>query len=168
MKKIITKKGFTIIEVLLFLAISSAIFAVLMSNTSSTVARRRYNDTVNDVVEEIRNAYSATINVENYRTQANDSSLWCSTVSAYIGGFHKDNESINGRYNYTDKYPGRTRCAVYGQVITFGENDSTDIHRYTIVGKVLEKNIEPGERNNDDVLVALKEVGADIVSMILV
>ena len=163
-------KGFTLIEVALFLAISGAIFAVIMANTSASVARRRYSDTVNDVVEEIRNAYSATINVENYRTKTDDASFWCSATSAYKGGFHLDSSSQASASKKTDNYPGRTRCAIYGQVITFGENSNSsdefaqsDIYRYTIVGQAVEKDIEPGD--GDEVLEALVDVGANIVTM---
>lgn len=157
------KKGFTLIEVALFLAISGAIFAMVMTNTSRTVARRRYNDSVNDVVEEIRNAYSATINVENYRVKTEDASFWCSTTSAYQGGFHVDSAANTSADKKTDNYPGRTRCAVYGQVLTFGENPESDIHRYTLIGRAIEKDIEPGD--NDEVLSGLKEVGANIITM---
>ena len=157
------KKGFTLIEVALFLAISGAIFAMIMTNTSRTVARRRYNDSVNDVVEEIRNAYSATINVENYRVNTEDASFWCSTTSAYQGGFHVDSSAMSSSEKKTDYYPGRTRCAVYGQVLTFGENAESDIYRYTLIGRAIEKDIEPGD--DDEVLGGLREVGANIITM---
>jgi type II secretory pathway pseudopilin PulG len=170
MRKEIVKKGFTIIEVALFLAISGAIFAMIMTNTSRTVARRRYNDSVNDVVEEIRNAYSAAINVENYRQNTEDASFWCSATSAYQGGFHVDSSAQASAAKKTDNYPGRTRCAVYGQLITFGENrdksrgSNSDMFRYTIIGRAVEKDIEPGD--GDEVLNALKEVGANVVTML--
>ena len=147
------KKGFTIIEVAIFLAISGALFAMVMANMSGTVARRRYNDSVSDFVENIKNGYSETINVENYRTQKDDSSYFCSIAS----GQASKETGVN------DNYPGRTKCAVYGQVITFGEGNKPEIHHYTIIGRAVNDNIDPN--GNDDILSALRTVGADIVTI---
>lgn len=161
------RKGFTIIEVALFLAITGAIFVAVMVNTASTVARRRYSDTVNDAVEIIREAYSATINVENYRKKTDDASFWCSTTSAFNGGFHRDSDSTSAKI---DNYPGRTRCAIYGQLLVFDEpntNDSSDtdsyIYRYTVIGRAVDNNIEP--TGMDEVLNSLKTVAANVVTM---
>lgn len=158
------KKGFTIIEVVLFLAISGALFAMVMTGVSTSTARRRYTDSVNDVVEQIKNAYSATINVENIRVKDEDSSFFCSLSSAYngMGGLAPDSKISNTN----DNYPGRSRCAVYGQVITFGEQNNTRINRYDIIGVA-----EVGKYNDidptasDELLQALKTVGANIVTL---
>ena len=164
MKKGRLKKGFTIIEVVLFLAISGAILAAIMSNAAYSVARRRYNDSVTSFVEEIRNAYSATVNVENYRKETQDASYFCSVSSAFLTGSLKANSPIEISVDKTDdNYPGRTKCAIYGQVITFGENGSSDIHRYDLIGIAVTGNIEPDD--SDEVLSALKKVGANIVTM---
>ena len=165
------KKGFTLIEVILFLGISGAIFAMVMTGISTSTARRRYNDSVNDIVEQIRNAYAATISVENVRTDTGDqSSYFCSISSAFI------NKDTRKAVNYTtpdskitatnDNYPGRSKCAVYGQVITFGEQDSTVINRYDIIGlaDIDDRNdIDPDD--SDAVLKALKKIGANIVTL---
>ena len=156
------RKGFTLIEVALFLAISGAIFAMVMTGVSTSTARRRYNDSVNDLVEQIRNAYSATINVENYRTKTEESSYWCSLSSAYKGS----NTLKNPDSRDTDNYPGRTRCAIYGQVITFGEQGSTRVNRYDIIGlaEIDERNnIDPDDE--DELINSLKAVWANIVSI---
>lgn len=148
-----TKKGFTLIEVVLFLAISAAIFAAVMTGTSATVGKRRYKDSVDGVVEEIKNAYSAAINVENYRRSTEDSSFFCSITSAFSGHSVVKNSSTHDSKTKTDNNPGRTRCAYYGQVITFGENNDTKVHRYDLIGLALENNIEP--EGDDDVLHAI-------------
>ncbi len=156
------KKGFTFIEVTLFLAISSAIFAMVVTGISSSIAKRRYNDAVSDVVEQIRNAYSSTINVENIRTNNEESSFYCTISSAFTG-----TSGSLVKNSMTDNYPGRTRCAVYGQVITFGEEgQGDDAFRYDIIGLA-----EIGERNdwapteNDSVIDSLERVYADIVTI---
>ena len=168
LKEKVLKRGFTIIEVTLVLAITGAIFAMVMSNTAVRVARRRYNDTVQDVVEELRNAYSATINVENYRKKTEDSSFFCSVSSYGLGANGGAANSPTTTNSGTDNYPGRTRCAVYGQVITFGEQINgkitTDLHRYDLIGDAAEdQDIDPD--SNDSAMIALKKVGANIVTM---
>ena len=65
------RKGFTIIEVVLFLAISGAVLAAIIAGTASVAAKRRYNDAVSDLAENIRNVYSSTVNVENNRRRRN-------------------------------------------------------------------------------------------------
>ncbi len=148
------KKGFTLIEVVLFLAISAAMFAAVMNGVATNVAKRRYKDTVDGVVEEIKNAYSAAINVENYRRNTENSSFFCSISSAFNGHSAIPNSStVENAKNKGDNNPGRTRCAFYGQLITFGENNSTKMHRYDIIGLALENDIEP--EGDDDVLDAI-------------
>ncbi|MBP5674930.1 type II secretion system protein [Candidatus Saccharibacteria bacterium] len=155
MKKM-KKKGFTIIEVALFLALSGAIFAMIMSGTASRIAKRRYTDAVNDLAEDLRNAYSAAINVENYRVKTEDSSFFCSITSAFSGSSIQINSStITTGAGKTDNYPGRTRCAYYGQVITFGEDNNTTVHHYDIIGLAKTDNLEP--EGKDDVLLALSD-----------
>lgn len=191
MKKGRRKLGFTIIEVALVLAITGAIFAMVMSNTAVRVASRRYFDAVNDIAENLRNAYSATINVENYRRNTEDSSWFCSVTSAYEGSsstLNPDSSTTDPKTN-TDNLPGRSRCAVYGQVITFGENSEdpdpakrSNVYRYDIIGIAKTDNIEPGDgkqgisytfdgkaETSDDILETLKGgdngVAANIVTI---
>lgn len=169
MKKTLnSKKGFTIIEVVLFLAISGALLAMVIAGTSTAVARRRYSDAVNDLVEQIRNAYSATINVQNSRIKTEGSSNFCSVESAFENGSLVDNTNNHP----TDNYPGRTRCAVYGQLLTFGEKgdngrpDAMMVYRYDIIGLALEDDINPGDLDSaDSTLASLKsKAKADIVT----
>ena len=163
-KNNLVQKGFTLIEVILFLAISGAIFAMVMTGISTSTARRRYTDSVNDIVEQIKNAYSATINVENIRVKTEDSSFFCSLSSAYngSGGLVPDSKATSTN----DNYPGRSKCAVYGQVITFGEQGNTRMNRYDIIGRAVidaRNNIDPND--SDEFIKSLKAVGANIVTL---
>jgi len=157
------KKGFTFVEVVLFLAITSAIFAMIAGGVSTAVARRRYNETTNDIVEQLRNAYSAVINVENVRERTNESSFYCTLPAAFSGQYG----GLTSNSSDTDNYPGRTRCAIYGQVITFGEKYQGDkVFRYDIIGlaKINERNDwNPSEE--DSVIDNLERVNADIVTI---
>lgn len=160
MKKGRQKLGFTIIEVALVLAITGALFAMVMSNTAIRVASRRYFDSVNDIAENLRNAYSAAINVENYRRNTEDTSFFCSITSAYENHTLVTNSSTELSDVNTDNLPGRTRCAVYGQLITLGEDGRSDIYRYDIIGLAIDNNIEPGDsidadKTSDDILKTL-------------
>ena len=180
-RKPLIKKGFTMIEVLFFLAISGLILAYVISDTAGRTARYRYNDTVTDVVEEIRNAYSATINVENDHTPE-DTSVFCSITTAFdSGGGLTVNSPIvttsGTSAKKTDNHPGRTRCAIYGQLLTFGEptDVQTDkkaisvLRRYTLVGLAVDGNLDDLKNavasGGDDVLKGLELVGANIVTL---
>ncbi|MBQ6510550.1 type II secretion system protein [Candidatus Saccharibacteria bacterium] len=66
MKKTIkSKEGFTLIEVTLFLAISGFLVTALIAGTSATIARQRYNDSVQNFTSFLKTAYSDVIHVEN-------------------------------------------------------------------------------------------------------
>ncbi len=112
--------GFTIIEVVLFIAISGFLIVGLMVGTSATVARERYNDSVQDFAEYFRREYSAVINPQNGRIE-NISSSMCN--SAVTSG---------------DPDRGRSGCLLYGRLITIGEESSGNVIRsYDIIGKEL-------------------------------
>lgn len=64
-----TKPGFTLIEVVLFLAISSAVLITILSSTSQSLARQRYNDSIQDLFSFLQSQYSAVINVQNSNGQ---------------------------------------------------------------------------------------------------
>ncbi len=165
------RKGFTIIEVVLFLAISGAVLAAIIAGTASVAAKRRYNDAVSDLAENIRNVYSSTVNVENTRIEDEETTDYCSISAAYnTDGTSTTENTKKGGVN--DNYPGRTRCAVYGQLITFGEQNKTIINRYDIIGIASTENIDPagsididGKFKNDDILQSLIAVGADVVNI---
>lgn len=59
------KKGFTLIEVMLFLGITGLLLVGLLSGTSSAIARQRYNDTVRNFAEYLRRIYSEVISPES-------------------------------------------------------------------------------------------------------
>lgn len=57
--------GFTIIEVLLFLAISGALFAGVVASSRRTIAEQRYNDSVQDFADFLRGIYASTSNPQS-------------------------------------------------------------------------------------------------------
>lgn len=62
-----TRKGFTMVEVILFLSLSAAILIGLIAGTSSSIARQRYNDAVQDFTSFLQRQYSGVLNVQNSR-----------------------------------------------------------------------------------------------------
>ena len=158
-------KGFTIVETALVLAVSTMLFAAIMYGITASVARRRYTDSINGIVEELKNAYSATINVENFRRSTDNASFFCSISSAFSDtGKITTNSATNDLKVNTDNNPGRSRCALYGQVITFGESEDSAINRYDLVGVALESSVEPN--SSDDALASLaNSARANIVTI---
>lgn len=66
----IKQKGFTIIEVLLFLAISGLMVVVLFVAISGSINRERYHDAVNSFTDFIQGQYNLADNVRNNRIEA--------------------------------------------------------------------------------------------------
>lgn len=58
------KTGFSLVEVMLFIAISAAIVVSIMIATKNSIEQQRYNDTVQGFTEFLRNIYSDTANVQ--------------------------------------------------------------------------------------------------------
>lgn len=191
MTKLSSHRGFTIIEVTLVLAISSLIIVGVMMGTSGSIARQRYNDSVNDIVDYLRSTYSEVINVQNYRPTTTADNVFCSTASSL---FPHGGSPYKGLLMYYDNLGnsitedklgdislqtgrGRTNCAIYGKLITFGEkenNQITDtIHSYDIVGRVynpdLDKDLDQGQAKTgydaDYDKTILGRIGADVLSI---
>ncbi|MBQ6396224.1 hypothetical protein IJH89_01405 [Candidatus Saccharibacteria bacterium] len=105
--------GFTIIEVSLFLALSGMLMVGLIATSNRSIARQRYNDTVNDVADYFRGVYSDVMNVSS------DLPLGQATGGA-----------------------GRSDQAVYGKLLLFGPDNAragsySNIVAYDIVGKAI-------------------------------
>ncbi|MBQ3293685.1 hypothetical protein IJG96_00940 [Candidatus Saccharibacteria bacterium] len=140
MKKHIIKHGFTIVEVSLFLALSGFLMVGLILGANISIARQRYNDSVNSFADFIRGAYADTLNVANENTTIDTDGS-----TAFIGG--------------------RTTTAIYGKFITFGETDGSNavsktIYAYDVVGKA----ISSSAATSSTVLEMLKnELSANII-----
>lgn len=98
------KKGFTIIEVMIFLAISGLLLIGILGGTYASIATQRYNDSVRGFAEFLRQVYGEVISPES--------------LGATNGDFGGN----------SDDY------AIYGKVIVFGLNDQTTVYTATLVG----------------------------------
>ena len=165
MQKMRHRFGFTIIEVMLVLTISTALAMAILSTITTNIHRQRFLDSYTDLANYLRSAYSATINVQNPRLFTEDSGFSCTLNSLW---------DENGRLTTntdTDNYPGRSRCAVYGKLITFGEKDpetgapSTKVHMYDIIGRVYTGQMNIENSTGDNAINSLKAVAANVVTL---
>lgn len=62
-----THKGFTIIELVLFLGITGLVMAVLLVGVGSSLSRERYRDAVSSFQDYMQGQYNLVANVNNYR-----------------------------------------------------------------------------------------------------
>ena len=157
--------GFTLIEVTLVLAITTALAAAILGSISANIRHQRFVDSYTDFANFLRGAYSSTINVQNPRLNTEESSLYCTMNSMW---------DENGRTvvdNGTDNFPGRTRCAIYGKLITFGEENpktsqrETIVHMYDIIGRVYTGQAKLEDSIGDNALSSLKSVAANIITV---
>lgn len=129
-----TRVGFTIIEVMIFLAISGLLIMGIILGSGATIARYRYNDSVQNLAELLRQQYSTVVNPQ---IPTRDKAVLCDStggapqISSFFNGnkgykedFYKTLFNSSGKFtgipgnNTTAR--GRTNCAIYGTVITLG------------------------------------------------
>ena len=65
-----TGEGFTIIETMLFLAISGTLLAALLFGIGGAIASQRYRDSVNSLQLALQQPYNDVTNVKNFRESA--------------------------------------------------------------------------------------------------
>ena len=159
------RSGFTIIEVMIFLAISGVLIVGVIAGSSVIVSRHRYNDSVQDLTQFLRGQYSAVINTQIF---PRDSDISCILdVNTVMSGgqvdygklgqyFDIDGNSIDAHDSTTGR--GRTNCLVYGMAITFGGNDGNTIQMSPLVGRDVAN--DPDIDNKSD-LELLKESGVN-------
>lgn len=106
-----SRPGFTLIELMLFLAITGMILIGVLGGTYSNIATQRYNDSVRSFAEFLRQVYSEVISPES------------------LGTSDPDNQAVGSSNDQ----------AIYGKIIVFGLEDeaATDrIYTATVVGDV--------------------------------
>lgn len=153
------RSGFTIVEVILVLAISLLLMIGLLANVSSRISRQRYTDSVQNFSEYLRSVYSAVINVQNPRADNASNYMSCSLPSQV------NNVAANGE-NHAGA-PGRTDCAIYGKLLTINENskEGSVIREYDVIGDAV--NSSSSAYNVDNPTVGgLIRVNADVLALI--
>lgn len=138
-RRIKIEKGFTIIEVSIFLGITGLMLIGLLAGVGIRVATQRYNDAVQDAEEFFRSVYSEVINVQNSREDVAFNSQYCSGPNqlANLSATVSFSDIIVKNSSPTSSlHAGRTRCAIYGKLVTFNEKNDGVVRVYSVIGKL--------------------------------
>ncbi len=183
------KSGFTLLEVVLVVAISTLLFMSVVIGIGSRIATGRYETASTEIADYLRDVYTVALNTENAREGIEGAREYCTiygatnlseTATPKTGKQLFTNNTVNSS-NVTaeDVEPGRTNCAIYGKALYFGAKDGK-VHVFDVVGDVvtndLKKMIVDGKEvettelkqieNKEDILDQLEEVRADIFAAI--
>lgn len=152
------------VETALVLAISAAALVAFMATISVRIGRERYNDSTNSFVDFLRRIYSETINVQNPRSGSIDSQNdYCTLAGQYAAA-----KAEQGKNPDSDGYPGRSGCAIYGKLITFGENVGTSnddkrlLYVYDVIGRAID--LSHPLTTSGDIADQLAAVNADVLT----
>lgn len=94
MKK--SKRGFTLIEVSLFLAITVALFVGIAAGVQGMIFQQRYNDAVQSYAEFLRSIYSQVANVQNEWTGRSDKAIYGKVLTFRAAGEKPKGKAQNG------------------------------------------------------------------------
>lgn len=111
----VASDGFTIIEVVLFLAISSLLLVGVIASSSNSVSQQRYSDTVYSLQSSLQDQYTETFNARN-SLSTNISCAADATVT-YTGS----------------KTRGQSDCVILGRYLTPSE-DGKILQTYPVIG----------------------------------
>lgn len=109
-----SSRGFTIIETMLFLAISGLLILAMVATTGASINIQRYRDAVETFKALIQDQYSALTSVENDRD-----SKWTCTADAST---QADGVELRGQ----------SECRMLGRLMTVS---GSDIRLYSVLGR---------------------------------
>lgn len=124
------QRGFTVIEVVLFLGISSILFVALMVGVGTNIAQQRYREGVYNFSAFLQDQY---VEVDNTRNGRED-------TTTCVGGNFSENPS-------TSISRGTSECVLLGKAIEMGSS-GTIMHTYSVIGTE-PANIAPGDGELD-------------------
>jgi len=108
-----SKDGFTLIEVMLTLAITGLMLVGIIGGSYTSIARQRYNDALNSFAEYLSRVYSETLSPES------------------LG---QGNSDTNPSPNYGDNFAILGKVLVFGHDYADNEEDSRSVFSATLVG----------------------------------
>lgn len=109
------KNGFTLIETMLFLAITGALVVAVLIGTGASINVQRYRDSVTSLKSLIQKQYSDVLNVQN---QLSSTNISC------------DNNAAVGTTGTTAPR-GQSDCVIMGKYITI---NGSDVTTSTVIG----------------------------------
>ena len=129
------KKGFTLVEISLFLAMTGLLFLGVVLGVQNSMFQQKYNDSVQSFSEFLRTVYSQAINVENSSTSSG-----------------RSNQAIYGK------------LVTFGEAKNFeGKNNANEgsnskaIFSYTVIGKI------DNSFGSGDTLTELRRLEANVL-----
>ena len=164
-------KGFTIIEVMLFLALSGVLLVGILGGLGGNLARQRYNDAVQDIASIMRDQYSFVSDTQIAQRDRSDSYCY-GLVQSDIGSedarayFRSLNSS-----SIDDKiaYRGRSNCVIYGAVVSIVDNyiETTELigRDYFTIVKEREGTDNPVSSDLSDIEILKDVVSANNVAL---
>lgn len=101
MRRNTEKKGFTILEVMLFLAITGLMLIGVIGGTYSAIASQRYTDSVRSFAEFLRQTYAEVISPETLKEQGGNDNNLAIYGKAIIFGADGENKDDKDNRVYT-------------------------------------------------------------------
>ena len=146
------KKGFTLLEVILVVAISTLLFMSVTIGIGSRISSGRYETASTEITDYLRDVYTVALNTENSREGLEGARTYCTLYGAMKEGpeettgkplfVNTEKTATSPDIATTDVEPGRTNCAIYGKAIYFGAEDGK-IHVFDVVGDTVTNNKKP-------------------------
>jgi|TARA_B100001245_G_scaffold142721_1_gene106412 hypothetical protein len=112
------ERGFTVIEVMLFLAVTGALFAALMVGVNTNITQQQYREGVFALSTFLQNEYSEVINPRN--EVRNNSNRWAC-----------ENSIITPASSIDAIARGTSDCVLLGRAV---EGDGTLVRSYAVIG----------------------------------
>jgi|GEM_PF-2913891 prepilin-type N-terminal cleavage/methylation domain len=107
------RRGFTILEVVLVIAVTGLLLVGMLIGTGSSIARQRYNDSVTGFRDFLQNQYSLVASVQN-----EESAKHCKVIST--------GPTPTIQWDATATERGRSDCLIYGKLLEFYPSEVSD------------------------------------------
>lgn len=111
-------RGFTIIEVMLFLAVSGGLFAALLFGVNNGITQQRYKDSVYSFSSFLQKQYSEVLNTRNERTNDYSCDESTGTITDVSG-------ALSASPAPSTSPRGASKCVILGRAVIVTTNTST-------------------------------------------
>ena len=137
------RRGFTLIEISLFLVLTAALFVGVAVGTSNSIFQQRYNDSVQDFAEFLRTMYSKVMNVEGVGTGMTEKAIYGRLVT------FGEKCSLTGE-------PLRVNAQCGDGTIGERDREVVAVYAYDIIGQI-------GDLGSGSTLEKLKALNANVL-----
>lgn len=145
-----TNSGFTIIELILFLALTGLFMIIALAGVGGRSGRVQFTDSMRSLSSYLQRQYSDTLNGVNLR-EGNGCTYGAGAYSINLSGSHN---------------VGQSNCSIMGKVVVFSAGSVTaDV--YVIVGRFLSQTVDSGTPNYLDPTKSDAQLIADAQPVVL-